>query len=162
MKFLCDDNLGKLAKYLRMIGYDTFFQVDISDAELLAVMLKQDRIVLTRDHLLVKRIEPDRYAFIESDIPEEQLKAVIRHLKLEIKISTDERIDCPPQFFTRCLECNEICRDVVKDEIADKIFPYIMKSQTTFRQCPACRRIYWQGSHYKDMVRKLLAVLQEI
>jgi len=162
MKFLCDDNLGKLARYLRMLGYDTFFRIDISDAELLAVMLKQDRIVLTRDHLLVKRIEPDRHVLIESDSPEEQLKAVIRHLGLKIKISTDERISYPPRFFNRCLECNEICRDVAKADIADKIFPYIIKSQAIFKQCPACHRIYWQGSHYKDMVKKLLSVLEEI
>ncbi len=162
MKFLCDDNLGKLARYLRMIGYDTFFQIDISDAELLAVMLKQDRIVLTRDHLLVKRIEPERCVLIESDSPEEQLKAVIRNLKLEIKISADDRISYPARFFSRCLECNEICRDVAKEDITDMIFPYIIKSQTVFRQCPACKRIYWQGSHYKDMVKRLLSVLEEI
>ena len=61
MKFLCDDNLGKLAKYLRLLGFDAFFKVDIGDAELLGIMLKQNRIVLTRDHRLIKRIEPDKY-----------------------------------------------------------------------------------------------------
>jgi len=105
MKFLCDDNLGKLAKYLRMLGLDTFFRSDIRDAELLGVMLKQNRIVL---------------------------------------------------------ECNVLCDDVTKDDIIDEVFPYIIKTQDNFKRCPSCRRIYWQGSHYKDMVGKLADVIRNI
>ena len=153
MKFLCDDNLGKLAKYLRILGFDTFFKETISDAELLAVMLKQNRIVLTRDHNLIKKIEPGKYTLIETDSPDEQLKAVIRSLNLK----ADEN-----ELFSRCLICNEVCHDVAKEDIADEVFPYTIKTHEHFKKCPACGRVYWQGSHYKDMVEKLRGVIGEI
>ena len=151
MKFLCDDNLGKLAKYLRMLGFDTFFRVDIEDAELLGVMLKEDRLVLTRDHRLAGRIEPGRHLLIATDLPEEQLKFVIDKLNLEID---------KDNLFSICLECNAVCQAVDADEIKDKIFPYIIKTQDSFKRCPSCGRIYWQGSHYKDMVQKLKGIVK--
>lgn len=153
MKLLCDDNLGKLAKYLRMLGFDTYFKSSVSDAELLGVMLKENRFVLTRDHQLIKRIESGRYLLLESNIPEEQLKAVIDNQHLEI-VKGD--------LFSRCLECNEKCVEISKDEIKADIFPYIMKTQDKFMRCPSCRRIYWQGSHYKDMVEKLKEIIEKI
>jgi uncharacterized protein with PIN domain len=150
MKFLCDDNLGKLAKYLRMLGFDTFFKSVLSDAELLAVMLKEKRFVLTRDHNLAKRIEPGRYQIIKSDVPEEQLREVFSALSLKIETEA---------LFSRCLECNEVCVEVSKDEIKDEVFPYIVKKHEVFRRCPVCRRVYWQGSHYKDMMERLMGVV---
>ncbi len=150
MKFLCDDNLGKLAKYLRMLGYDTYFKREISDAELLGVMLKENRIVLTRDQSLIKRIEEDRYLFIESNMPDEQLKQVIVHFNLAFNES---------KLFRRCLECNELCETVSKEQVKDKVFPYILKTQDSFQRCPSCGRIYWQGSHYEAMCEKLREIL---
>jgi hypothetical protein len=146
MKFLCDDNLGKLAKLLRLLGYDTAYYSTISNGELMAVMLKEDRIVVSRDRHLTEKIEAERLVLVDSDSPEQQLSQVITRLDL--------RID-RQQFFTRCLVCNEICLEVAKDEIKDRVFPFILKTQQHFRRCPACDRIYWQGSHYKDMVAKL-------
>ena len=153
MKLLCDDNLGKLTKYLRMLGFDTFFKVDIADAELLGVMLKENRIVITRDHHLIKRIEPDRFLLIESDLPEMQLKQVIDQLKLPLDRGN---------LFSRCLECNEVCEDVTADEVKDQVFPYIIKTQDTFKRCPSCHKIYWRGSHYKDMMDKLREIMGEV
>ncbi|MCD6163330.1 MAG: Mut7-C RNAse domain-containing protein [candidate division Zixibacteria bacterium] len=151
MKFLCDDNLGKLARYLRMLGYDTYFEQTIGDAELLSVMLKQGRIVLTRDSNLVERIESERRLLIESDSPEKQLKAVITQLNLQIN---------KDKLFTRCLECNKVCSEVAGEDVTDEVFPYIIKTQDSFKRCPKCRRIYWQGSHYKDMIAKLKSVIE--
>ena len=153
MKFLCDDNLGKLARYLRMLGFDTYFKSDIEDAELLGIMLKENRMVLTRDHRLVKRIERERYLLIETDSAEHQLKYVIE--KLSLQIAKDK-------LFTVCLECNEVCQEVGSDEIRDEVFPYIIKTRDSFRRCPSCRRIYWQGSHYKDMVERLREIVGDL
>ncbi len=153
MRFLCDDNLGKLARYLRMLGYDTFFKSPLNDAELLAVMLKQDRLALTRDTRLARRIEPEICLLIETDSPEQQLKTVIERFGLEINKSS---------LFTRCLECNVICDEVAGDDIKDEVFPYIIKTHDRFKRCPSCKRIYWQGSHYKDMIEKLKNVIGKI
>lgn len=150
MKFLCDDNLGKLARYLRMLGHDTFYKSSLTDPELLATMLAERRFVITRDHNLAGRLELGRFLLIDTDSPEEQLKAVITDLKLEIDKA---------ELFSRCLECNEVCVDVSPDDIKDEVFPYVIKTHDQFRRCPACGRIYWQGSHYEDMLEKLEKII---
>ena len=166
MKFLCDDNLGKLARYLRLLGYDTFYEKTISDPALLAVMLKQNRMVLTRDSRLAQRIEPHRCFLLRTDLPEEQLQSVIEHFRLPVTGNTgatggDETNEAP-RIFSRCLICNEPCIEVDKASIADKVFPYLIKTHEHFRQCPVCGRIYWRGSHYHDMRNKLAAILKKI
>jgi uncharacterized protein len=150
MKFLCDDNLGKLAKYLRLLGYDTYYLSTISDAQLLSTMLKEGRIVLTKDHHLAPRIEQSRLILIENDIPDQQLRQVITCLNLRPKRE---------ELFMRCLVCNDLCSAISQDDIKDRVFPYILKSKESFRKCLSCGRIYWRGSHYKDMVRKLEDIL---
>jgi uncharacterized protein with PIN domain len=149
-KFLCDDNLGKLARYLRTVGCDTFFEKTLDDARLLSTMLKENRLVLTRDRKLVKRLPQGRFLLIETDSPEEQLKSVLKNF--DIKPDREA-------FFSRCLECNEPCVEISRDEIEEKVFPYILKKHESFTKCPACGRIFWPGSHYKDMVRKLDSIL---
>jgi uncharacterized protein with PIN domain len=146
MKFLCDDNLGKLAKYLRLIGFDTAFVTPISNPELISKMLKENRLVITRDKRLADRIEANRVVVVDIDSPEEQLWYVIKILGLQI---------IPENFFSRCLICNEICRETKAEEIREKVFPYILKTKNQFRRCPKCDRIYWQGSHYYRMMDRL-------
>jgi uncharacterized protein len=146
MKFICDDNLGKLAKYLRLMGFDTAFVTPISDSQLLALMLKENRLVITRDNRLIDRIEPGRVILIEHDSPEKQLQQVLKTIDLPI----DREL-----FFSRCLICNEICNDIDLEDVKDKVFPYIVKTKDKFRQCPVCERIFWQGSHYKQMLLNL-------
>ncbi len=152
MLFLCDDNLGKLARYLRMLGYDTYYESSIEDNHLLGVMLSQGRIVLTRDTRLIKRISAERYLSIESDSPENQIRQVISNFQL---------YPAREKLFTRCLECNDVCEIVPPAEIEDKVFPYILKTQDSFRRCPSCKRIYWKGSHYKDMWEKINEIIAE-
>jgi uncharacterized protein len=151
MKFICDDNLGKLAKYLRLLGFDTAYITPITNAELLARMLREDRLVITRDKRLAERIEPERMAIVDTDSPEQQLREVI--LKFSPPIDKE-------RFFSRCLICNEICREISANEVKDRVFPYILKTKTQFRQCPRCSRIFWQGSHYHRMTAKLSQLLE--
>ncbi len=151
MKFLCDDNLGKLARYLRLMGFDTAFVTPISDAQLIALTLKEDRIVITRDLHLAERIEPDQVAVVDTDSPELQLKEILARFNPPIQRH---------QFFSRCLICNELCREISPEDIKDKVFPYILRTKSQFRQCPRCNRIYWQGSHYKRMFDKLNQLLE--
>jgi uncharacterized protein len=150
MKFLCDDNLGKLAKYLRLIGFDTAFTATISNGELIAKMLMENRLVITRDKRLADRIEPERVLIVDSDFPDQQLRMAI--VKFNPPIDRE-------RFFSRCLICNEICRQIGADEVKDRVFPYILKTKTQFRQCPCCNRIFWQGSHYNRMMTQLNQLL---
>ena len=146
MKFICDDNLGRLAKYLRILGFDTHFALTIDDERLLRVASSQERFLLTRDHNLLARTHPFGILILEEDDPLVQLRTVIETLSL--------RID-PSRLFERCSRCNAPCQTVEKNRISSEVFPFILKTQEVISQCPVCKRFYWKGSHYKALVRKL-------
>ena len=148
MRFICDDNLGKLASYLRILGFDTFFKENIDDNSLLKIASAEKRTLLTRDRKLASRIHPYGIHIIEDDDPLRQLNFVA----LEID---------PVNLFNRCSKCNEICGIVNKDEISDEVFPFILKTQDIIKQCPSCKRYYWKGSHYKNILKKLILAIPE-
>jgi hypothetical protein len=148
MKFICDDNLGKLAKWLRTLGYDTLFFDPIEDGELVSKALKDNRVVLSRDTQLSRfRMKlGERLLFIKSDKPLEQLKQVVRHFKLK----PDKEL-----LFSRCLVCNHPLQKVDKENIKDKLYPYVYQTQDNFVRCTKCDRIYWPATHVKRMVETL-------
>ncbi|UCB52542.1 MAG: Mut7-C RNAse domain-containing protein, partial [Candidatus Zixiibacteriota bacterium] len=148
MRFICDDNLGKLAKWLRTLGYDTLFFDPIEDGELVARALKEDRVVLSRDTQL------SRFKFklgenlirIESDKPLKQLKQVLHHFNLK----PDKEL-----LLSRCSVCNEPLQKVQKEKIKDRLYPYVYKTQDCFVHCPKCDRIYWSATHVARMTKTL-------
>ena len=148
MRFICDDNLGKLTKWLRTLGYDTLFFDPIEDGELVARALKDDRVVLSRDTQL------SRFKFklgenllqIESDKPLAQLKQVLDHFKLK----PDKKLT-----FSRCSVCNEPLEKVEKEKIKHRLYPFVYDTQENFVHCPGCDRIYWSATHVKNMTKKL-------
>jgi uncharacterized protein with PIN domain len=148
MKFICDDNLGKLAKWLRMLGYDTLFFDPIEDGELVSKALKDNRVVLSRDTQLsrFKMKLGQRLLLIKSDKPLEQLKQVVRHFKLK----PDKGL-----LFSRCLVCNQPLEKVEKENIKERLYPYVYQTQNNFMRCPKCDRIYWPATHVKRMVETL-------
>ena len=146
MKFICDDMLGKLAKYLRILGFDTYFEIDIPDNKLLKIALVEDRIILTRDSKIPKIRNAKNFVWIYSSDPLEQVKEVAQKLKLKIE---------PERFFTRCLECNGVLEKIEKEKVKDKVWPYVYKTQENFVSCPNCNRIYWPGTHLQRMEKKL-------
>jgi uncharacterized protein with PIN domain len=150
MKFICDDNLGKLASYLRMLGFDTWFEDRIDDNTLLKTASAQKRMLITRDSKLICKTHPYGVLLVEDDDPLEQLKKIIVNQSLTID---------PSGLFSRCSRCNEICRTVDKDQVAEKLFPYILKTQDIIKECPSCKRFYWQGSHYKNIIIKLRSAI---
>lgn len=150
MRFICDDNLGRLASYLRMLGFDTLFQDRIDDNTLLKTASAQKRMLITRDSKLTGKIHPYGLLLVQDDDPLEQLKTVIVDLGLTVDSS---------ELFNRCSKCNDICVVVDKDRISDRLFPYILKTQEIIKECPSCRRFYWQGSHYKNILKKLISAI---
>jgi uncharacterized protein len=146
MRFICDDNLGKLARYLRILGFDTLFLEPISDPELLRLAAADKRYLLTRDHQLLEHTHPYSILVLEDDDPLMQLAEVLRSLMLVVE---------PSLLFQRCSRCNEITLAVDKTQEENHIFPYIMKTQDEISKCPSCGRYYWKGTHYKRMIREL-------
>ncbi|HEX9917279.1 MAG TPA: Mut7-C RNAse domain-containing protein [candidate division Zixibacteria bacterium] len=149
MKFICDDNLGKLAKLLRTLGYDTLFEKDLDDYKLIRQSLEQNRVILTRDTKLARFKIAQNQLLITSDNPLEQLKQVIEYFELKPK---------KEGFFSRCLLCNNILEEVEKDKAKDKIPPYVFKTQKDFVICNKCDKVFWKGTHIDKIRAKLRRV----
>ena len=148
-RFIVDSNVGKLARWLRMLGYDAVFFEGDDDAYLIDRALKENRVILTRDTQLMKRgvITSGRLRaiLIDSDEPESQVLQVIETLHLDFQ----------SRLFTICLECNNPLEERGKEEIKDRVPPYVFKTQPQYMECPVCHRIYWRGTHWQAMLRKL-------
>ncbi len=150
MKFIADEMVGKLARWMRLAGYDTIYRNPISDEELLAMAQRENRLILTRDRKLRPKSGSQQIFVVSSENPLEQFVTVARQFCLDVESNA----------FRRCLECNGELVQVHKEECADMIPPYVYKTQTQFSRCSCCNRLYWPGTHYKSM-RKRLALAKE-
>ncbi|HEX74928.1 MAG TPA: hypothetical protein G4N93_07305 [Dehalococcoidia bacterium] len=149
LKFIVDNNVGKLAKWLRIMGYDTLFFNGSDDSGMIAIALAEDRVILTRDTQIIKRRVVTRgqlkAILIQSDEPERQMRQVIDSLNLDWQFKS----------FTICLECNQPLVERSKQQVKDLVPPYVFKTQSQYMECPACHRIYWRGTHWQAMTKKL-------
>ena len=154
-KLIVDSNVGKLAKWLRMMGYDTLFFNNIEDDELIDIALEEGRVVLTKDTQIVKRRVATngqlKIILTKDDDPKKQLRQVVKALKL----------DCYLSQFTRCLECNQNLVPKSKEEVKELVPPYVFLTQTQYMQCPSCLRVYWRGTHWQRMKKELAEIAGE-
>jgi uncharacterized protein with PIN domain len=148
-RFILDVHLGKLARYLRMLGFDTLYRDDWDDDELIDRALEQRRIVLTRDIGILKQKRVSHGYWLRNTDPEQQLQEVVAALDLRRQL----------QPFTRCLECNGVIRALQGDPVASGADPDIAARFDRFWQCESCRRLYWKGSHYRRMLRSIRRML---
>jgi len=138
MKFITDRSLGTLAKWLRIMGYDTLYDQGIADRSLLTKGRSEGRVVLTRKRDMARKQYSGALLILMSDRVEQQLKEVIDRFSLE----TESR-----QLFSRCIQCNEILIGIAKEDVKERVPPYTFETQGRFMTCPGCRRIYWPGTH---------------
>lgn len=138
LKFVTDVHLGKLTRFLRLLGFDVYYRNDQEDYELLQIMEKDHRVLLTRDrHLLMHRIVERGY-WLRSQNPPRQALEVVKRFDLWRNIKP----------FKRCLNCNGVLESVPKKRIQDNLEPKTKLYYRTFVQCRNCENIYWKGSHY--------------
>jgi uncharacterized protein with PIN domain len=142
-KFVLDIHLGKLARYMRMLGFDTFYRNDLKDEEIVHISLTEIRTILTRDVGLLKRGNVTHGYFVRNTEIEKQLKEVVKRFQLENEIKE----------FSRCIECNTLLKPIDKEKIIDQLPPKVRKHYNEFYICPNCSKIYWKGSHVEDMLR---------
>jgi hypothetical protein len=143
MKFLADNMLGRLAIWLRLLGYDTAYHHDATDAQLARIARAENRVLLTRDVELTRR-RGVRAVLIESEQIEEQLRQVFHALNLTAR-----------EAFSRCAECNSVLEEVSKESVRGQVPPYVFHTQERYRRCPRCARIYWRGTHWARMVGQM-------
>ena len=152
-KFIADDMLGKLAKWMRIIGCDVEYFPSITDKELAERAYTSGLIILTRDTLLIRRRKVrNNHFFIQSDSYKEQIRQVVKHFS----------IDPYTQIMTRCVLCNKPLIDIDKESIKDKVPAYVYETQNTFETCPSCKRVYWNATHKERVVKQLEEILRGI
>jgi hypothetical protein len=150
MKFIADAMLGRLARWLRFLGFDTLYYTGISDSRIIRVAREQDRIILTRDTRLIQVKGLKNYLLLTSNDPFKQLLEVIDSLKLR-------RFD----LLSRCVKCNGWLAEVFdKVEIRDSVPEFVALHYNNFLKCGDCGKIYWEGSHPKKFKEKVGEILE--
>ncbi len=149
-RFVADVNLGRLAKYLRMLGFDTRYTNDCDDATLASIAAQQQRILLTRDRTLLQRKIIDHGYFVRSDQPREQVREIIKRYHLPSQIKP----------FSRCIRCNGLLQPIAKETIIDRLEPKTRRYYNDFLICRNCGQIYWKGSHYQRAMALIEAFLK--
>lgn len=138
-----DAMLGRLARWLRLMGYDAAYLVDTPDIVVVRVARAEGRLVLTRDQGLAARRAVDA-VLIESQALDEQIEQVVDH------------IGPPPEPVTpRCAECNVPLVPAAREAVRDRVPPYVWRTQTDFTACPQCHRVYWPGTHWQRIRARL-------
>ncbi|CAG0941125.1 hypothetical protein ANRL1_00393 [Anaerolineae bacterium] len=143
MNFLADNMLGRLATWLRLLGYDTTYIPHADDHELARRARAENRVLLTRDVELTRR-RGLRFVLIESEKIVEQLRQVFHDLDLTARAA-----------FSRCAECNVELGEASKESVRAAVPPYVFNTQTQFRRCPQCKRVYWRGTHWARMIAQI-------
>ena len=155
MKFICDNNLGKLVRHLRIAGFDTIENKSHNYNEILEKALKEDRVIITRDNKFINIIEKKdlnlKFIKLNSVKVEDQLKEVFK--KFSIKVSIEN-------MFTRCPFCNEFLVSCNKEDLREKVPEHTFSVQNEFWICLLCKRIYWAGSHWQRIINKFRKILK--
>ena len=148
VRFIADSMLGKLAKWLRVLGYDTLYFRDVQDGYLVNVARREERILLTRDTRLLLRRRPCRILFVHHDRVWNQLRQVVG----ELGLAMGER------FGSRCLRCNQPLAPLPKDRAEGHVPEYVFRHHEVFWHCEECRRIFWAGTHLHHMEETVRAL----
>jgi uncharacterized protein with PIN domain len=149
MKFVVDCMLGKLAKWLKILGFDVAYLNKARDSDLLRIARRETRILLTRDHRLLEGAKDIQSLLIESEKWPEQVEQVLGKLNLEQKTRP----------FSRCLQCNIELKKLPKKRAKNLVAPFIFERAASLAICPSCGRIFWPGTHFEGMESKLKEIL---
>jgi uncharacterized protein with PIN domain len=149
MKFVVDCMLGKLAKWLKILGFDVAYLNKARDSDLLRIARQEKRILLTRDHRLLEGAKDIQSLFIESEKWPEQVEQVLGKLNLQQKTKP----------YSRCLECNVKLKKLLKKKAKNLVAPFIFERAASLAICPSCGRVFWPGTHFEGMESKLEEIL---
>jgi uncharacterized protein with PIN domain len=149
--FILDSHLGKLAKYLRMLGFDTLYRNDYEDIKIIEIARLEERIILSRDKLLLKSKDILNGYYVRTIEKHEQLREVVQKFNLAGKFRS----------FTRCMTCNSELVKKDKLEIIDKIDDETAQVFNEFFYCQNCNKVFWKGSHFERMEQFILSLCEQ-
>jgi len=153
MRFFADEMLGKLARWLRALGVDVAYLTSAPDEKIIQLAQREDLIVLTRDQKLNKRLSVLKIPvlFIRDDKWEDQIRQFFSEYPA---LKTMDGV------LTRCMECNEALEELKKDQVKDKVWPFVFETQERFSFCRRCDKIYWNATHVTKILERLTAVVK--
>ncbi|UCE40612.1 MAG: Mut7-C RNAse domain-containing protein [Candidatus Aminicenantes bacterium] len=151
MRFVVDCMLGKLAKWLKILGFDTLFFSKIEDDELLIIARKEERVLLTKDTGLIQQAKDVETLFLESEEWKGQIQQVMEHFNLKEKVAPH----------TRCIDCNVELKGLPKKNAKNLVSSFVFEHADSFALCPSCGRVFWRGSHFKDMEVQIEEILNK-
>ena len=149
MRFVADCMLGKLAKWLKILGFDTAYFSKIEDEDLLIFAQSESRVLLTRDNELIEKSGKISALFINSEKWSEQIQQVLDEYNLKGKTKPN----------SRCIECNTVLKNLPKERAKNLVTPFIYKNANDFSLCPECGRVFWKGTHHRNMEEKIIRIL---
>ena len=154
VRFLADCNVGRLARWLRALGYDAAYEPRLPDPRVVGRALAEQRVLLTRDADMMRRrliaSGAVRAILLRDDRVQEQLRQVVGELGL--------RADSPARVLSRCLDCNVELEPRAMAAVLDRLPPYVRATQRRFSECPSCSRVYWPGTHWQRMQERIAAL----
>jgi len=149
-KFIADEMVGRLAKWLRLLGYDTVYANKLTDTEMLDIAESERRIIVTRDRLLIRRRRCRNHIFIQSDHWRQQLKQVY----------VEAGLDCE-RMLSMCPLCNRALNPVDRHSVESLVPAYVYRTQETFLKCGQCSRIFWSATHVSEIHKELESLKEE-
>lgn len=148
-RFVLDTHLGRLAAYLRMLGFDSLYRNDYEDPQLADIAQHDERILLSRDKKLLMRKVVVRGYFVRNTRPRQQLVELVQRFDLGLKQHP----------FSRCMHCNGLIKPVSRGLVESRLLPRTARYYDAFRQCEQCHKIYWKGTHYQRMQALMGSIL---
>lgn len=150
-RFILDAHLGKLAKYLRMLGFDTLYHNDFGDNEIIEIAAKDNRIILSRDKLLLKSKSTSPGYYVRATEKHEQLKEIVMKFNLYDQFKS----------FTRCMTCNTELVPRSREEVTGMVNEDTLQIFNEFFYCPVCDKVFWKGSHFERMENLILNISKQ-
>ncbi|HSN05479.1 MAG TPA: Mut7-C RNAse domain-containing protein [Nitrospira sp.] len=151
IRFMADAMLGRLARWLRILGYDTAYEKVTTDEALIEQAVRDNRWLLTRDRrLALRKLIRSRHTLIASDDVEGQLHQMHRELKIDLDLTHRRAY--------RCADCNVVLTSIRHVDAAPLVPPFVAQQYEEFLQCPRCRRLFWPGTHWQNLDRRLTAI----
>ena len=149
-RFVLDNHLGKLAAYLRLLGFDVAYRNDLQDDKLALISSQEERLLLTRDRRLLMRSVITQGYCVRAHLPRPQVIEILTRYDLFSAIAP----------FGRCVHCNALLQPVPKEKILERLQPLTRRYFEEFQRCPACDQVYWKGSHYEH-IQEFIETLQQ-
>lgn len=157
MKFIVDSMLGRLARWLRLLGCDTLYYPSIEDRRLIRIASEEDRALITRDTRLVRMRGIKHFLLLHENDPFEQLKKTITTFNLNPFELRKGGFETRP--YSRCSLCNTFLEDATKEQAKPHVPEYVYNTSESFNQCPTCGKFYWKGTHPEKLRKKLMEIL---